>query len=96
MARYVGDLTDPKNSRERQVAINRLEGIVSDIRNLKVRNLEITYDRQVIGSHMLGISPSLSAWAVGLGVTLAPSNRHEEMEPFRDAGKHEKGIEFMP
>ncbi len=84
MARYVGDLTDSKNSREREVAIRRLEDIISDIRNLEVSDLEITYDRQVIGSRVLGVSPSLSAWAVGLGVTLT------------HPGKHEKGIEFTP
>lgn len=94
MARYVGDLTDPNNGEERQRAAKRVNEIVESIQNREIRSIEITYDREIIGSGVSEVSPAFSNWAVGLGVTMAPLNRHEKMEPFRSAGKHEKRIEF--
>ena len=77
MARYVGDLTDPENSEQREKAAVTVERIADSIRNRKVRYLNIAYDRDVImDPSVIGVEPQLSAWTIDMDMT--HRGRHEE------------------
>ncbi len=75
MARYVGDLSDPKNHEERLFAASRIDDIAERIRNREVRYLDISFDREITEAGVEGIAPIRSAWTVGIEVTRR--GRHE-------------------
>ncbi len=76
MARYIGDLTDPNNGVERQKAANMVNEVAQAIRNREVRDLIVTYNREVIGIGQPGaVSPAMSPWTVSVEVT--QRGRHE-------------------
>ncbi len=77
MARYVGDLTAPDNGVERQRAANKVDAVAEAIRNREVRDLSVTYNREVIGPGLLGeVSQAMSPWTVIVEVTRR--GRHEQ------------------
>ena len=47
MVRYVGDLTDPKNGKEREVAAIRLEDVANAIRDRRVKSMSLSWSRDV-------------------------------------------------
>lgn len=75
MARYVGDLTDPDNAEMREDAALLVERVAVKIRNREVRRMDVSFDRDVIYSGVLGISPEIGDWVVQMKVT--PRGRHE-------------------
>lgn len=74
MARYVGDLTDPKNNEQRLKAASVVDGIAESIRNREVRHLDVNYDREILNRYPDGVE-RLSAWVIEIDVT--PRGRHE-------------------
>ena len=66
MARYVGDLTDPKNSEERENVAVMVDRLAATVRNRRVTALSIAYDRDLIDSGEFRISPGLSPLTVNI------------------------------
>ena len=76
MARYIGDLTDPKNSEERERATMLLEQVAVAVRNRKVSHLDITWDRNLINPDELGVPGPTSDWTIN--IKAAPRGRHQK------------------
>jgi hypothetical protein len=75
MARYVGDLTEPKNKKEREKAAKVVEAIAEAIRDRRVRHFNVDYHRAVVPQG-LGVPPKVSLWSIGVEVTTT-KGRHE-------------------
>ena len=76
MARYVGDLTDPKRHEEREDVAAAVDRLAAEVRNRRVRELSISYDRDLTDPGEFGIQPMLSPWTVGVQATRR-RGRHE-------------------
>ena len=74
MARYVGDLTDPKEWEEREKTAELVEQIAEAIRERRVREVSVDYGRDVTG-HEFGGPYEVSPWTVKIDVTRR--GRHE-------------------
>lgn len=76
MVRYVGDLTDLANRKERERAAEAADAIAEAIRDRKVRTFSLHYRRDVIPqTRMFGVTPAMTPWTVGVEVD--KRGRHE-------------------
>ena len=76
MARYVGDLTDPKNNEERETMAQRMEEIIRGIRDRRVKSVSVSWDREIT-RHGFGVPPETGDWEVGIEIGMGTQGRHE-------------------
>ena len=77
MARYVGDLTDPKRNEAREMAAQRMEEVTRAIRDRRIKSVSVSWDREVT-RHGFGVPPETGDWEVGVEIGVTGKGRHEE------------------
>ncbi len=76
MARYIGDLTAPDNLHVRIEVAQMLTKLADEVRQRRVRSIEVSQIREVQDSAMLGITPATTDW--DLIITTDKKGKHEQ------------------